>query len=239
VTVLAAHGVSPAVRAQADARDLAVIDATCPLVAKVHTEVRRDAGRGNTVFLIGHADHEEVEGTVGEAPGNVVVVDSPEAAATVDPPDPGRVSYAMQTTLAVDEAEEIAAALRGRFPAVRAPRRDDICYATTNRQRAVRAVAADADLVLVVGSPNSSNSVRLAEVASRDGVPAHLVDDAGELDLAWLAGVRRIGVSAGASAPGHLVDDLVATLSGLGPVTVSVTATDTEDIRFTLPKEVS
>jgi 4-hydroxy-3-methylbut-2-enyl diphosphate reductase len=145
----------------------------------------------------------------------------------------------MQTTLAVDEAEEIAAVLRGRFPAVNAPRRDDICYATTNRQRAVRAVAADADLVLVVGSPNSSNSVRLAEVASRGGVPAHLVDDAGELDLRWLADARRVGVSAGASAPGHLVDDLVTTLSGLGPVTVTTTTTDTEDIRFTLPKEVS
>jgi len=239
VTVLAAHGVSPAVRAQADARGLAVIDATCPLVAKVHTEVRRHTSRGDTVFLIGHADHEEVEGTVGEAPAGVVVIDSTEAAATVAVPDPDRVAYAMQTTLAVDEAEEIAAVLRGRFPAVNAPRRDDICYATTNRQRAVRAVAADADLVLVVGSPNSSNSVRLAEVASRDGVPAHLVDDAGELDLAWLAGARRIGVSAGASAPPHLVDDLVATLSGLGPVTVETTTTGTEDVRFTLPKEVS
>ncbi|MDT7617636.1 MAG: 4-hydroxy-3-methylbut-2-en-yl diphosphate reductase [Pseudonocardiales bacterium] len=244
VTVLAAHGVSPAVRAEADARGLSVIDATCPLVAKVHTEVRRRVGRGDTVFLIGHADHEEVEGTVGEAArddisGEVVVVDSAEAAATVIVRDPDRVAYAMQTTLAVDEAEEIAAVLRGRFPAVNAPRRDDICYATTNRQRAVRAVAADADLVLVVGSPNSSNSVRLAEVASRGGVPAHLVDDAGELDLRWLADARRVGVSAGASAPGHLVDDLVTTLSGLGPVTVTTTTTDTEDIRFTLPKEVS
>ncbi len=244
VTVLAAHGVSPAVRAQADARDLAVIDATCPLVAKVHTEVRRHAGRGDTVFLIGHADHEEVEGTVGEAAGDdiagdVLVIGSPEAAATATPRDPGRVAYAMQTTLAVDEAEEIAAVLRGRFPAVQAPRRDDICYATTNRQRAVRAVAAGADLVLVVGSPNSSNSVRLAEVASRAGAEAHLVDDAGELDLAWLGGARRIGVSAGASAPPHLVDDLVATLSGLGPVTVETATTGTEDVRFTLPKEVS
>jgi 4-hydroxy-3-methylbut-2-enyl diphosphate reductase len=239
VTVLAAHGVSPAVRAQAAARGLMVIDATCPLVAKVHTEVRRHAGRGDTVFLIGHADHEEVAGTLGEAPSDILVIDSREAAAAAVPRDPDRVAYAMQTTLAVDEAEEIAAVLRRRFPTVRAPRRDDICYATTNRQRAVRAVAADADLVLVVGSPNSSNSVRLTEVAAREGTPAHLIDDAGELDLARLACARRIGVSAGASAPPHLVDDLVTTLSGLGPVTVMTTTTGTEDIRFTLPKEVS
>jgi 4-hydroxy-3-methylbut-2-enyl diphosphate reductase len=227
------------VRAQAAARDLAVIDATCPLVTKVHAEVRRYSGRGDTVFLIGHAEHEEVEGTVGEAPGDVVVVESAAAAATVQPRDAARVAYAMQTTLAVDEAEEIAAVLRGRFPALTAPRRDDICYATTNRQRAVRAVAAGADLVLVVGSPNSSNSKRLAEVAAREGATAHLLDDVGELDLSWLAGVRRIGVSAGASAPDHLVDELVTCLSGFGPATVTTTTTGTEDVRFTLPKEVS
>jgi 4-hydroxy-3-methylbut-2-enyl diphosphate reductase len=190
------------------------------------------------VFLIGHADHEEVEGTVGEAPGDIVVVEDVEDAAVVEPRDPGRVAYAMQTTLAVDEAEEIAAVLRGRFPALSAPRRDDICYATTNRQRAVRAVAAGADLVLVVGSPNSSNSRRLAEVAAREGATAHLIDDVSELDLRWLAGVRRIGVTAGASAPDHLVDELVACLSGLGPVEVTTTTTGTEDVRFTLPKEV-
>ncbi|GAA1264511.1 hypothetical protein GCM10009609_29630 [Pseudonocardia aurantiaca] len=237
--VLAAHGVAPAVRAQAAARDLAVIDATCPLVTKVHAEVRRYSGRGDTVFLIGHADHEEVEGTVGEAPGDVVVVESAAAAATVQPRDAARVAYAMQTTLAVDEAEEIAAVLRGRFPALTAPRRGDICYATTNRQRALRAVAAGADLVLVVGSRNSSNSKRLAEVAAREGATAHLLDDVGELDLSWLAGVRRIGVSAGASAPDHLVDELVTCLSGFGPATVTTTTTGTEDVRFTLPKEVS
>jgi 4-hydroxy-3-methylbut-2-enyl diphosphate reductase len=227
------------VRVQAAARDLAVVDATCPLVTKVHNEVRRYAGRGDTVFLIGHADHEEVEGTVGEAPGDVVVVEDVEDAAVVQPRDPGRVAYAMQTTLAVDEAEQVAAVLRHRFPALTAPRRDDICYATTNRQRAVRAVAAGADLVLVVGSPNSSNSKRLAEVAAREGARAHLLDDVGELDLAWLAGTRRIGVSAGASAPDHLVDELVTCLSGFGPATVTTTTTGTEDVRFTLPKEVS
>jgi 4-hydroxy-3-methylbut-2-enyl diphosphate reductase len=238
-TVLAAHGVSPVVRAEAEERRLSVIDATCPLVAKVHAEVKRHTGRGETVFLIGHSDHEEVEGTVGEAPGAIVVVEDEAMAHTVTAPDPARVSYAMQTTLAVDEAERIAAVLRGRFPAIAAPRRDDICYATTNRQRAIRAVAADVDLVIVVGSENSSNSRRLAEVASRSGAPAHLVDDVGEIDLSWLAGARRIGVSAGASAPPELVDEVVSCLSGLGPVAVEVTTTGTEDVVFTLPKEVS
>lgn len=237
--VLAAHGVSPAVRADADARDLQVVDATCPLVAKVHTEVRRHTGRGQTVLLIGHSEHEEVEGTVGEAPAHITVVEDEDHARRVDVPDPARVAYAMQTTLAVDEAMRIAAILRERFPAIRAPRQDDICYATTNRQRAIRAVAADVDLVVVVGSPNSSNSRRLAEVAAREGVPAHLVDDVGELDLTWLAGVRRVGLSAGASAPDDLVDEVVSCVSGLGPVTVTATSTGTETVRFTLPKEVS
>jgi 4-hydroxy-3-methylbut-2-enyl diphosphate reductase len=239
VAVLAAHGVAPAVRAEAEVRDLSVIDATCPLVAKVHTEVRRYSERGDTVFLIGHADHEEVEGTLGEAPDHVVVIEDVAGAAAVEPPDAGRVAYAMQTTLAVDEAEEIAAVLRGRFPGLAGPRRDDICYATTNRQRAVRVVAQRVDLLVVVGSPNSSNSLRLVEVARREGVPAHLIDDVGELDLRWLAGVRRVGVSAGASAPEHLVDDVVSCLSGLGPVTVTTATTATEDVSFTLPKEVS
>jgi 4-hydroxy-3-methylbut-2-enyl diphosphate reductase len=237
--VLAAHGVAPAVRRDAEARGLAVIDATCPLVTKVHSEVRRYAGRGDTVFLIGHRDHEEVEGTVGEAPGSVVVVETAAEAAAVVPADPERVAYTMQTTLAVDEAEQIAAVLRERFPALAAPRTDDICYATTNRQHAVRAIARDTDLVLVVGSANSSNSLRLVEVAAREGTPAYLVDDLDEVDLRWLAGARRVGVTAGASAPPHLVDDLLHGLSGLGPVTVRETRVATEDIRFTLPREVS
>ncbi|WP_232663995.1 4-hydroxy-3-methylbut-2-enyl diphosphate reductase [Pseudonocardia sp. TRM90224] len=237
--VLAAHGVAPAVREQARDRDLAVVDATCPLVAKVHSEVRRHTARGATVLLIGHADHEEVQGTVGEAPGEVVVVEDAAAAAAVRPGDPSRVAYAMQTTLAVDEAQEIAGVLRERFPAITGPRSDDICYATTNRQRAVTAVARESELVLVVGSPNSSNSLRLAEVAIRCGARAHLVEDAGEIELGWLVGASRIGISAGASAPGHLVDDVVAFLSALGPVTVETITTGTEDVVFTLPKEVS
>jgi 4-hydroxy-3-methylbut-2-enyl diphosphate reductase len=237
--VLAAHGVTPAVRARADARELSVIDATCPLVHKVHSEVRRYSGRGDTVFLIGHGDHEEVEGTVGEAPRDVIVIEDVAAAARVVPRDPARVAYAMQTTLAVDEADQIATVLRERFPALQGPRRDDICYATTNRQHAVRAIARACDLMLVVGSANSSNSVRLVEVAEREGVRAMLVDDAGEVDLRALAGVGRIGITAGASAPPHLVNELVHSLSGLGPVTVRESQAAPEDIQFTLPREVS
>ncbi|WP_444541773.1 4-hydroxy-3-methylbut-2-enyl diphosphate reductase [Asanoa siamensis] len=239
VLVFAAHGVSPAVRAEAEARGLRVVDATCPLVTKVHTEVRRHSSRAATVLLIGHADHEEVEGTLGEAPADVVVVEDVAAAARVVPRDAGNVAYAMQTTLAVDEATEIADVLRSRFPEIQAPKSDDICYATTNRQRAVRDIAADCDLMLVVGSANSSNSVRLVEVARREGVRATLVDHAADVGLSMLAGVRRIGVTAGASAPPTLVDELVDCLSGLGPLTVAEPAADPEVLRFTLPKEVS
>ncbi|PVZ08589.1 4-hydroxy-3-methylbut-2-enyl diphosphate reductase [Actinomycetospora cinnamomea] len=239
VVVLAAHGVAPAVRAAASARRLAVVDATCPLVAKVHAGVRRQAERDATVFLIGHADHEEVEGTLGEAPERVVVVGSVAEAEAVSAPDPHRVASAVQTTLALDEAESIAAVLRRRFPALVEPRSADICYATTNRQAAVRAVAAEADRLVVVGSPNSSNSVRLVEVAARAGADARRVDHADELDLAWLAGAPRVAVTAGASAPDRLVDGVVDLLRGLGPVTVTPRSATTEDVRFTLPKEVS
>jgi 4-hydroxy-3-methylbut-2-enyl diphosphate reductase len=239
LVVLAAHGVSPAVRAEAAGRNLSVIDATCPLVTKVHAEVRRYAGRGDTVFLIGHRDHEEVEGTYGEAPANVIVIEDLDEAARVAPPDPESVAYAMQTTLAVDEADEIADVLRTRFPSLAAPRKDDICYATTNRQSAVRTIAQESDIVLVVGSTNSSNSKRLVEVAEREGTPAYLIDDAGEVDLRWLASAGRVGVTAGASAPPSLVDDLIHALSGLGPVTVRETQVVEEDVHFTLPKEVS
>jgi 4-hydroxy-3-methylbut-2-enyl diphosphate reductase len=239
VLLLAAHGVSPAVRAAAEERRLTVVDATCPLVSKVHGEVRRAAGRGETVLLIGHRDHEEVEGTLGEAPDDVIVVEDVDEARAVAVRDPDRVSFAVQTTLAVDEAEEVAEVLRGRFPALRGPRRDDICYATTNRQQAVRAVAAQTDLVLVVGSANSSNSVRLVEVAERAGARAHLVEDAGEVDLRWLAGVARVGLTAGASAPPHLVDDLVRCLSGLGSVRVREEHVTDEDVVFSTPRELS
>lgn len=239
VLVFAAHGVTPEVRRAAAERNLTVVDATCPLVAKVHAETRRYAGRGHTVFLIGHADHEEVEGTRGEAPDDVIVVADVEQARRVRPRDPDRVAYVMQTTLAVDEAERVAAVLRERFPAIAGPHRDDVCYATTNRQAALRAVARDADLVLVVGSTNSSNSQRLVEVARREGTPAHLVEDAYGIDLRWLAGARRIALTAGASAPPSLVDEIVRALSGLGPTTVHERAVLTEEVEFALPREVS
>jgi 4-hydroxy-3-methylbut-2-enyl diphosphate reductase len=239
VLVLAAHGVSPAVRREAAARNLSVIDATCPLVAKVHSEVRRYTARGDTVLLIGHADHEEVQGTVGEAPAQVVVVGSVAEARAVQVADPQRVAYAMQTTLAVDEAEGIAAELRQRFPSLAGPRREDICYATTNRQQAVRAIAGHCDAVIVVGSANSSNSLRLVEVARREGVTAHLVDDASQVRLDWVAGTSRLGITAGASAPPSLVEDLVTAVAGLGPATVHRGAGEPEDVHFTLPKEVS
>ncbi|MFG1622547.1 4-hydroxy-3-methylbut-2-enyl diphosphate reductase [Kribbella sp. NPDC049227] len=239
VVVLAAHGVAPAVHTQAAERRLRVVDATCPLVSKVHHEVRRYAVRDSTVLLIGHPDHEEVVGTTGEAPDNVIVVPGPAEAETVQVPDPGRVAYAMQTTLAVEEAAETAAVLRRRFPALAGPRKDDICYATSNRQAAVREIARRSDLVIVIGSQNSSNSQRLAEVAEAEGTRAVLVDDAAEVRLAWLAGAARIGISAGASAPPALVDDLVRSLSGLGSVTVTESGAVTEDVRFSLPKEVT
>jgi 4-hydroxy-3-methylbut-2-enyl diphosphate reductase len=237
--IFAAHGVAPQVRSEAVNRGLRFIDATCPLVAKVHQEVRRHAEQGRTVFLLGHNDHEEVVGTVGEAADRVVVINGLDEARSVTVPDESRVAYAVQTTLAVDEAEQVALALRERFPAIVAPPSDDICYATTNRQKAVREVAIDADLVIVVGSQNSSNSARLVEVAERAGAPALLVDDAGELDLDRLRGARRIGLTAGASAPPGLVDELVHCLSGLGPIRVHERRTVTEDIRFALPKEVT
>ena len=236
--VLAAHGVAPSVRREAEARRLQVIDGTCPLVTKVHSEVRRYAAKGHTVFLIGHAEHEEVVGTRGEAPDNVVVVLDRDAAARVRAPHPDKLAYAMQTTLASEEAEQTAAVLRERFPAIVGPRYDDICYATTNRQAAVREVAARSEMVLVLGSQNSSNSHRLAEVAEKCGPPAYLVDDVSAVDLRWLAGVRRVGITAGASAPQHLVDEVVHCLSGLGPITFDEVNVVDEDVEFALPREV-
>ncbi len=236
--VFSAHGVSPAVRAEAERRGLAAVDATCPLVAKVHAEARRFAAEGYLVALIGHGGHEEVEGTLGEAPQSMTLVETAADVARLRPGDPEKVAYLMQTTLAVDEASEIADTLADRFPAARGPGSDDICYATTNRQQAVRAVAAESDLVLVAGSANSSNSVRLVETAQRAGTPAHLIDSPSDIELGWLAGAATIGVTAGASAPPAVVGDIVAALRGLGPVEVSERVITTESIHFSLPKEV-
>jgi 4-hydroxy-3-methylbut-2-en-1-yl diphosphate reductase len=236
--VFSAHGVSPAVRAEAARRGLAVIDGTCPLVSKVHAEARRFAADGYTVALIGHAGHEEVEGTLGEAPDSTVLVQTAQDVAKLQPRHGEQVAYLMQTTLSVDEATEVAGALRERFPGVRAPGSDDICYATTNRQAAVRAVAAESDLVLVAGSANSSNSVRLVETCERAGTPAYLIDGAEDIELGWLAGVSTIGLTAGASAPPAVVEEIISALAGLGPLSVSERVTTTESIRFGLPKEV-
>ncbi|MDX3660832.1 4-hydroxy-3-methylbut-2-enyl diphosphate reductase [Streptomyces sp. ID05-26A] len=234
--VFSAHGVSPVVRAEARLRDLDVLDATCPLVTKVHAEARRFAERGDTIVMIGHAGHEEVEGTLGEAPDQMVLVETVEDVLALEITGP--VSYLTQTTLAVDETAEVVEALERKFPHVRGPGSDDICYATTNRQIAVREVAAQSDLVLVVGSKNSSNSVRMVELAARAGTPAYLIDDASEIDPEWLSGVSSVGLSAGASAPPELVDEVVAALEALGSVTVSTHTTATETISFTLPLAV-
>ncbi|MEV4317033.1 4-hydroxy-3-methylbut-2-enyl diphosphate reductase [Actinocrispum sp. NPDC049592] len=230
--VFSAHGVSPAVRVEAAERGLDVIDATCPLVTKVHAEARRFAARGDTVVLVGHAGHEEVEGTMGEAPDRTVLVETLADIEDLDVTDPAKVSYLLQTTLAVDEAADVVAGLRERFPALRGPASDDICYATTNRQDALTAIAEEADLVLVVGSANSSNSVRLVELARRHGTPAHLIDDVRDIEQSWLSGVRTVGLTAGASAPPGLIDEVVAVLE---PSSVEERVTARETIRFTLP----
>jgi 4-hydroxy-3-methylbut-2-enyl diphosphate reductase len=235
--VFSAHGVAPAVRAEAKRRNLTVVDATCPLVAKVHTEARRFLARGDTVLLVGHDGHDETEGTLGE--GDIQLVRTPADAAGVHVDDPSRVSYLTQTTLAVDEVAQVVDVLRERFPLLSAPPTEDICYATTNRQQAVLAIADECDIVIVVGSQNSSNSKRLVEVAERAGTPAYLVDDASSIAPEWIMNARRIGLTAGASAPPHLVDEVIATLRALGPVDVVEREVTREDIRFTLPKEVS
>ncbi|MFC9439736.1 4-hydroxy-3-methylbut-2-enyl diphosphate reductase [Nocardia sp. NPDC057030] len=236
--VFSAHGVSPAVHEQAKRRGLTVIDATCPLVTKVHAEARRFAARGNTVVLIGHAGHEEVEGTAGEAPEVTVVIDTPAEAAALQVPDESRVAYLTQTTLSVEEAEATIQALRGRFPRLRGPSSADICYASTNRQESVEAVARQSDLVLVLGSRNSSNSQRLVEVARRQGVPAYLIEDAAAISPAWIESADTIGLSAGASAPAVLVDAVVEALRAWGPLTVREHVTAVEDIAFAPPPDV-
>jgi 4-hydroxy-3-methylbut-2-enyl diphosphate reductase len=235
--VFSAHGVSPAVEAEAAARGQAVIDATCPLVAKVHREVRRFADRDYSVVLVAHPHHDEVEGTIGEAT-DIRLVSTPDDAARVEVAAAERVAYVTQTTLALDDVADVVAVLRDRFPALVGPAADDVCYATQNRQDAVRAIAGECDLLLVVGSQNSSNSQRLVEVAERAGCPAQLIDDEREIDLAWLAGAATVGVTAGASAPAAIVDRVVATLGGLGPLDVHTRTVTAETDRFSLPEEV-
>ncbi|MBO0837339.1 MAG: 4-hydroxy-3-methylbut-2-enyl diphosphate reductase, partial [Actinobacteria bacterium] len=236
--VFSAHGVSPDVRREADRRGLDAVDATCPLVAKVHAEARRYAADGYLVALIGHAGHEEVDGTLGEAPGAMALVERPADVTALRPADPSKVAYLMQTTLSADEAASVVDAITERFPAATGPGTDDICYATTNRQAAVRTIAAQADVVLVAGSANSSNSLRLVETAQRGGAAAYLVDRADDIQLGWLAGASTVGITAGASAPPAIVDEIVAALGGLGAVTTEEMVVATESVQFGLPKEL-
>ncbi|MGH2661575.1 MAG: 4-hydroxy-3-methylbut-2-enyl diphosphate reductase [Actinomycetota bacterium] len=236
--VLSAHGVAPEVYENAAGRRLKVIDATCPLVTKVHLEARRFAKDDRTILLIGHEGHEEVIGTSGEAPDHIRLVGSPEEARTVEVPDPDNVSYLSQTTLSVDETNEVIEVLRERFPSIEGPPRDDICYATQNRQEAVKTVAARADVVLVIGSDNSSNSNRLVEVSSSLGANAYLVDDETEIDPAWLEDAETVGVTSGASAPEWLVDRVVQHLRDLGAGEVEEVRVTEEFVEFGLPRGV-
>ena len=242
--IFSAHGVSQAVRNEADRRGLKVFDATCPLVTKVHLEVARHCRNGRDMILIGHAGHPEVEGTMGQwkregATGRMYLVEDLEDAQTIEIGQPEELAYTTQTTLSVDDTREIIATLRERFPKMQGPRNDDICYATQNRQDAVRELAADCDLILVVGSPNSSNSNRLRELAEREGVEAYLIAGAHEIDPAWVAGKRQVGVTAGASAPDVLVQGVLARLAELGAGNrFRELHGEPEDMVFALPKEL-
>jgi 4-hydroxy-3-methylbut-2-en-1-yl diphosphate reductase len=238
VTVFSAHGVSPAVHADAAGRGLRTIDATCPLVTKVHREALKFASEGYTIVLIGHAGHEEVEGTMGEAPDHIVLVESEDDVDALEVPDPTKLAYISQTTLSVDETRSIIARLRARFPSIVGPRTDDICYATTNRQSAVKQMAAQCDLVLVIGSRNSSNSNRLVDVARDAGAASHLIDNEDQVQEKWLEGVRVVGISSGASAPEELVERLVAFFRARGVEDVSEFEVLREDVRFMLPKTI-
>ncbi len=236
--VFSAHGVSPAVHANAEARALKTIDATCPLVTKVHVEAKKFAADGYTIVLIGHSGHEEVEGTMGEAPDHVVLVESEADVDALEIEDPQKLAYISQTTLSVDETRAIIARLRERFPAIIGPRTDDICYATTNRQSAVKQMAAECDLVLVIGSRNSSNSQRLVEVARDYGAESYLIDNESQVEEEWLEDKRVVGITSGASAPEELVQRLVAFFRARGTDDVSEFEVVQEDVRFMLPKDI-
>jgi 4-hydroxy-3-methylbut-2-en-1-yl diphosphate reductase len=239
VVVFSAHGVSPQVREEARDRGLRAIDATCPLVTKVHNEARRFAAQDYDILLIGHEGHEEVIGTTGEAPANIHLVDGPEGSDSVQVRDPAKVAWLSQTTLSVDETTQTVAALRTRFPQLLDPPSDDICYATQNRQVAVKAIAAESDVVIVVGSPNSSNSVRLVEVAKEAGArAAYLVDDASGIEQLWLDGASTVGVTSGASVPEELVDGVLARLAASGFGDVEEVEAVRERMVFGLPREL-
>ncbi len=236
--VFSAHGVAPSVRVNAATRELRTIDATCPLVTKVHVEARKFAQQGYTIVLVGHGGHEEVEGTMGEAPEQIVLVESEQDVAELEVPDADRVAFITQTTLSVGETASIVAALKDRFPAIVGPKTDDICYATTNRQAAVRQMAGECDLMLVIGSRNSSNSARLVEVARDCGTESYLIDNAGQVQEEWLEGKHVVGISSGASAPEHLVQELVQLFRDRGVSDIAEVDVVREDVRFMLPKQI-
>ena len=239
VLIFSAHGVPPRVRAEAKERQLQVIDATCPLVTKVHLEALKFAREGRTLILIGHRDHQEIVGTSGEAPERTLVVGSVQEVNDLQVPDPSRLAFLTQTTLSLYDTQEIVARLRERFPQIAGPASDDICYATQNRQEAVEALAREVQLILVVGSANSSNSNRLVEVAQRAGVPARLIEDANDVDASWLQGVTSLGLTAGASAPEILVEQVSQRLAALGFTNQRDLDLIREDVRFTLPPELA
>ncbi|MFM9054387.1 MAG: 4-hydroxy-3-methylbut-2-enyl diphosphate reductase [Solirubrobacterales bacterium] len=238
IVVFSAHGVAPAVHERAAQRKLRTIDATCPLVTKVHVEARKFAEDGYTIVLVGHEGHEEVEGTMGEAPESIVLVQTVEDADGLELADPNHVALITQTTLSVDETAEIIARLKERFPKIVTPKSEDICYATTNRQIAVKEIAADCDLVLVIGSTNSSNSNRLVEVAREYGADSHLIDNHTQVRPEWLEGVETVGITSGASAPEELVEDLVELFREMGVEEIGESRTVDESVRFMLPKEI-
>lgn len=238
IVIFSAHGVSPEIRREAAARNLHVIDATCPLVTKVHREVQRFAAMGYTILLIGHAGHDEIIGTMGEAPDQIRLIKDEQEALTVDVPDPEHVAYTTQTTLSVTDAARIVECLRRRFPKLVGPARDDICYATQNRQEAVLELAREADVFLVVGSQNSSNSRRLAEIAQRTGIPAYLVDGPEDLKKEWFSAEQTVGITAGASAPEHLVQGCIEFLRAHFFATVEERVIRTENVHFQLPPEL-
>jgi 4-hydroxy-3-methylbut-2-en-1-yl diphosphate reductase len=235
--IFSAHGISPAVRAEAARRGLRVIDATCPLVTKVHLEAIRYARENYSIVLIGHEDHDEVIGTLGEAPERIFVIDSVREVDTLQVPDPEKIAYLTQTTLSVDDTREVIEALRRRFPKIVGPSRNDICYATQNRQAAVKNIAPDVDVVLVIGAANSSNAIRLVEVTKSVGTPAYLINDVRDIRPEWLEGAKRIGITAGASTPEVLVTQTVEALNGRG-VNVREVHVVEEDVRFALPQEL-
>jgi len=238
LVVFSAHGIAPVVRAGASARSLRTIDATCPLVTKVHAEAKRYAADDYTVVLVGHAGHEEVEGTMGEAPGSILLVESVADAERLEVEDPQRIAYVTQTTLSVDETRQIVAVLERRFPSLHGPEKEDICYATTNRQRAVKELLAHVQLLLVIGSANSSNSQRLVEVAHAGGVPAHLIESERRLDERWLEGVETVGVTSGASAPEVLVEGICDWFRARGVAEIRELSPAEENVVFKLPAEL-